>query len=231
MAIDKPPCLHSAALPRGGGASVADLLRQYWPALTGVSPKAEDAGLVNRLDFETSGILVVARARQTWLELHRLLMQGKVQKTYLAVVEGRIEGVRRIESFITAAGRRAGKVRAVKRRPAGMRAMPALSLITPLGFDAKRNLSLVRFRIGPGRRHQIRAQSAHIGHPLAGDALYGAKSSLDDLLAAALPDRPRPAFLLHAESFGLRSPWDQSKLFINSRPPAYWPEFRHLRKR
>lgn len=231
MLIEKPAALHSVSLRSGGGASLAQLLRRRWPVIEQASLRKEDAGLVNRLDFETSGILICAKDRAAWLKLHDMLLKEKIKKSYLAVLEGEISARRVIETYIGASGRNARKVKVVLRESKKLRTLAAKSLVVPLAFNRATGLSLVKFRIGPGRRHQIRAHSAFIGHPLAGDSLYGSKVSLTTVLSPPLPTEVLPRFLLHAQHVSFRDPWSGRSLNIESSLPAFWPEFQDLRSR
>ncbi len=85
--LDKPPHMHSVSQARGGARSVEAWLRARRPELV----ELEECGLVHRLDFETSGCLLVAKhnaARAAWMASFRS-NDGRVRKEYLALVQGR----------------------------------------------------------------------------------------------------------------------------------------------
>ncbi|HTV62127.1 MAG TPA: RluA family pseudouridine synthase [Verrucomicrobiae bacterium] len=144
--------------------------------------KSETPRLVNRLDRETSGIVLIAKNADIAGELGKILEGRGVQKEYLAIVHGH---VRENHGLIDAPlGKDEGSVVAVKDcvRAGGapslteffverrfLRAAPAAGAIAapPLPF------SLLRIIPHTGRKHQIRIHLAHVGHPIVGDKLYG----------------------------------------------------------
>jgi 23S rRNA pseudouridine1911/1915/1917 synthase len=210
FAIIKPALIHSVELPRlgdvaqdedeGGEAdskSVAGLLLAGLPELGGVAPQTGDAGLVQRLDFETSGVLVGAKNKETWNRIREAFKQGLAEKRYLVVLEGRLESQISIDAPIGSPYRRASKVRAYvagKKQAGRERAQPAESHFTSLVRDPHGAWTLAEVEASTGRRHQVRVHAAALGHPLLGDALYGSKGNLLN------PGEGIPPFALHAAS-------------------------------
>ena len=81
FAAYKPAGLHTVRLPRAGGASLADLLLAEYPSLANVAPRSGDAGLIHRLDRETSGIVLGAKSRLVWETLFENLLSGATTKS------------------------------------------------------------------------------------------------------------------------------------------------------
>jgi 23S rRNA pseudouridine955/2504/2580 synthase len=127
--------------------------------------------LVHRLDRDTSGCLILAKKRSTLRQLHELLREGKVQKRYLAVVQGNWQyGTRRVDAPLQKQILRSGE-RVVKVSEHGK---PASTTFRVLAVTKK--ASLLEVEIHTGRTHQIRVHAAHMGHPVAGDDKYGDES-------------------------------------------------------
>jgi 23S rRNA pseudouridine1911/1915/1917 synthase len=197
--VQKPARIHSVRITKGG-ASLAELLLSHNPALSSASPNSGDAGLVQRLDFETSGLLLGAKNRTSWNVLYGALQAGQVQKTYIALVEGAIEKECAVSSFIGSPYRRPKKMRVYTTAPRSpVRALWGSTLLSPL-HPFKTVGQIVLATASPARRHQIRLHCASIGHPLVGDSLYGAKSALPNDL------QKQRAFFLHAESVSFIRP-------------------------
>lgn len=127
--------------------------------------------LVHRLDRDTSGCLVLAKKRSALRQLHELLRVGKIQKRYLALVQGNWQyGTKRIDVPLQKQILRSGE-RVVRVSEQGK---AASSTFRPLAVSSK--ASLLEVEIHTGRTHQIRVHAAHTGHPIAGDEKYGDES-------------------------------------------------------
>ncbi|RKN72944.1 RluA family pseudouridine synthase [Paenibacillus ginsengarvi] len=122
---------------------------------------------VHRLDQETSGVLCIAKNPYAHQHISEQMQAGGVEKSYLAVVRGRVE---RDAGTIDAPIDRdpeSPHVRIVT--PGGYRSVTHYETIERFGTEA----SLVRLRLETGRTHQIRVHMKDIGHPLVGDSMYG----------------------------------------------------------
>jgi len=127
----------------------------------------ERAGIVHRLDRDTSGLLVVARSEQAHARLQRALARRQIEREYLALVEGRPPA-------------RSGTIEAPIGRDPRVRTRMAVGgahareARTHFELDkALPDSSLLRLRLETGRTHQIRVHLRAIGHPVAGDPEYG----------------------------------------------------------
>lgn len=201
FALYKPAGIHSVRLPAGGGISLADLLLEHNPQLANASRSPLDAGLAQRLDYETSGIILGAFNRSAWSALFDELMAGTIEKHYVAIVEGKVSKESVVSSHIGSPNRGAQKVKVYTAKPpASARALPGTTTFTPLHFISEHNATIVQVSASPARRHQVRAHAAFSGHPLLGDSLYGSTRSLGNLCTTTR------SFFLHAWKVTLKHP-------------------------
>jgi 23S rRNA pseudouridine955/2504/2580 synthase len=160
LVLDKPAGL---AVHKGSGIDfgVIELLRALRPN----EPFLE---LAHRLDRETSGCLLLARNPTALRLIHEALRNGRLEKRYLALVQGHWNyGVRVVDAPLRRNVLRSGE-RMVEVADDGK---PAQTRFQPVSL--RQPASLVEVTIATGRTHQIRVHAASVGHPLAGDEKYG----------------------------------------------------------
>lgn len=162
---------------------------------------------LNRLDRGTSGLMAAAKHAHACQILQRQLHTPAFLREYLAVVEGELSGEGRIDLPIAKA-----EGATVRRVVDAQRGRPAATLYRAEAHGNGRTLA--RLRLETGRTHQIRVHMAAIGHPVAGDFLYGSE-------LAELPGR----FALHAARIELRQPLTGETI---SRSAPLPPELREL---
>lgn len=167
VVIDKPPGLvvHPGAGNPDG--TVVNALLHHCHGLPGIKG-VERPGIVHRLDKDTSGCLVVAKTDQAHQSLSEQFAGRTVRKTYLAIAEGHLRFLQqRVENHI-------GRHR-VHRQKMDVLTDGRGKLATTDFFVEKKLAtdSLVRCVLHTGRTHQIRVHLKHLGHPLAGDRVYG----------------------------------------------------------
>ncbi|MGE4552181.1 MAG: pseudouridine synthase family protein [Desulfovibrionaceae bacterium] len=163
-AVYKPAGLHSAALAGGGGASAEAGLAALFP---GRSPR-----LLNRLDRDTSGLLLAALTPDAAARWRAAEDAGAVEKTYLAVAAGDVSGPLALNRRLDTADRKRTRVLA-EADPDPLRRTLVRPLVRSLTHPPEAGVTVLEVVIFKGARHQIRAQLAAAGHPLLGDALYG----------------------------------------------------------
>lgn len=162
--IEKPAGLVVHSAPSHKGETLVDLLEGIAAGGEGGRP-----GIVQRLDKDTSGLMVVARNDEAHRELARMVKAREVLREYTALVEGRLESKTGTIDAPLGRHRRQRTKRAVK--GAGSReARTHFEVIEVLPAD-----TLVHARLETGRTHQIRVHFAAIGHPVAGDPEYGSR--------------------------------------------------------
>ncbi|MFK7912744.1 MAG: RluA family pseudouridine synthase [Pseudomonadales bacterium] len=178
------------------------------------------AGIVHRLDKDTSGLLLVAASLRALTALTRAISERTVARHYLALANGQMFGPEglRIDAAI---GR---DPQQPTRQRISATGRPAVTHVRVLETFAAH--TLVAARLETGRTHQIRVHMAHVGHPLVGDARYGGvprERRLQTLdlappLVAALQSFERQA--LHARELQLAHPVSGEPLTFEAAPPA-----------
>ncbi len=213
IAIDKPAGLVVHPAPGHHSGTLVNALLSHCPDLKGIGGVARP-GIVHRLDADTSGVMVVAKSERAMQTLVKEFSSHEaIKKTYLAIVHGRpVPASGRIENLIGRSPYDRKKMAVVERN--GKRAATNYRVVSSNG-----SLSLVECVIETGRTHQIRVHMASIGHPVAGDAVYGFER-LDRML------EPRPKRqLLHAWRLELKHPVLRTPLSLESPPPPDFKQF------
>jgi 23S rRNA pseudouridine1911/1915/1917 synthase len=172
VAIDKPAGVHGHPLRPGERGTVANALVARFPECALASPSPREAGLLHRLDWSTSGVLLAARSREAHERLRGAIGSDRAVKRYLALAAGAIEGPRTMRSFLRPAAMDPSRVE-VADGPGARGAGPREAVTTVRPLERLGGLTLCEAVIGAGQRHQIRVHLAHAGHPIAGDARYG----------------------------------------------------------
>jgi 23S rRNA pseudouridine1911/1915/1917 synthase len=205
LVLDKPAGLVVHPGSGNWSGTLLNALLRHAPALAGV-PRA---GIVHRLDKETSGLLVVAKTIPAQVDLVRQLQARSVTREYAAIVHGALTREGAVEAPI-------GRHPVHRTRMAVVaRGKPARTWYFPVEHGS--GWSLLRCRLETGRTHQIRVHLNSIGHPLIGDPVYGASQRKAALPAAAL-DFPRQA--LHAAKLALIHPVTGQRMSWESALPA-----------
>lgn len=186
LVINKPAGLVVHPAPGNWSGTLLNGLLFHYPDAKSL-PRA---GIVHRLDKETSGLMLVGRTLHSCMALSEMIAARKVHREYVALAHGQWEAgfmhkVREIEGPIGRDPRSRIKMAVV----AG--AKPAQTDVFFLEGNA--HYSLVRCILHTGRTHQIRVHLSMIGHPLVGDVLYGARPSC--LLAGQALHACRISFL------------------------------------
>lgn len=190
VVVNKPASFASHPCTGWGGETVTEALEKQGVELCSDGP-AGRRGVVSRLDVGTSGAMLLCKSNEAYVEMKRQFATHEVEKTYHALASGYLEEVATIEAPIA--------------RAIGSKFRFALS---PYGKDAIthyrtlkvfKGFSLVEVKIETGRTHQIRVHFSSIGHPLAGDSLYGSNPKLDKKLRLNRQ-------WLHAKSLRFRHP-------------------------
>ncbi len=201
IVLDKPAGLvvHPGSGNRDG--TLQNALLHHDPALAAI-PRA---GIVHRLDKDTSGLMVVARTEAAHTSLVRQLAARTVSREYLALARGDLAQAMTIDAPI---GRHPTQRTTMAVVAKGKPARTHVEIIERFG-----TATLVRCRLETGRTHQIRVHLAAIGHPLVGDPAYGGRRS-----PAGVPAFARQA--LHATRLALVHPATGRSMRFDAPAPA-----------
>jgi 23S rRNA pseudouridine1911/1915/1917 synthase len=180
--------------------TLLNALLHHHPALAAL-PRA---GIVHRLDKDTSGLMVVAKTPEAHTELVRQLAARTVTREYLAVARGDVARATIIDAPIGRHPTQRTTMAVVER---GKSARTHVGVVERFGVA-----TLLRCTLETGRTHQIRVHLAAIGHPLVGDPAYGGRHA-----AGAVPAFHRQA--LHATRLGLVHPTTREAMSWDAPPP------------
>lgn len=198
LCVRKPRGMHSVLQRLSDPFSLADIIASERPETRKAGRDVKESGLVQRLDYWTSGIILACKTRDTWEALHGEFLQKNVEKTYIALIEK-------------------GCKISLKDTP--------FNKIEQLGRDNKElhssdnRLELIRIYIKDGARHIVRKTLADMQRPLVGDIEYSSPSRGHTCLVkeGASEDQmsvEREGFFLHAESLRFTHPKTGKEIFL-----------------
>lgn len=183
--------------------------KERWPDKT-------RPGVVHRLDKDTSGLIIMAKNPETLSKLQELFKTRNIQKTYTALVYGKLEGNGKIEAAITRGEAGSQKVLDATYSFSKSQIRPAVTkyeAIKHLRFH-NNDLTLIEAMPQTGRMHQIRVHLKHIGHPIIGDPLYNTKPSRTILKELGINRQ-----FLHASKLEFAHPTTQEVMAFSSGLP------------
>lgn len=201
VVVDKPAGL---VVHPGHGhkdRTLANALLARYPDLP--VDEANRPGIVHRLDKDTSGLIIVAKSENARRVLQRQFKEGLVEKSYVALVEGKVEPRRGVVDAPVGRDERQRKRMAVVTQ-GGREAVTEYEVLEYLG-----DYTLLQIRPRTGRTHQVRVHLAFLGHPVVGDKVYGYRKQRLGL---------RRQFL-HAQGLSFRLPSSGERVTLTSRLP------------
>ena len=214
LVVNKPKgmVVHPAA-GHYEGTLVNALLHHCGDSLSGINGVLRP-GIVHRIDMDTSGLLIVAKNDKAHQGLSEQIKEHSFSRIYEAVIVGHLkESNGRVDAPI---GRHP-----IQRKKMAVTPTNSKSAITHYEVLAEfPGYSHVRLRLETGRTHQIRVHMAYLGHPVAGDTVYGAANQPKEC-------RDLNGQCLHARKIGFIHPISGKELFFSSELPSYFVKFLH----
>jgi 23S rRNA pseudouridine1911/1915/1917 synthase len=169
VVVDKPAGQPTAPLLPDETGSLAGALLARYPEMKVVGYRTREPGIIHRLDTRTSGLVVAARSREVFEVLRAALSSHRIDKRYLAIVEGaRLPDEATIELPLMPDASGSGRVLVA---PRDSKHPPAVSIVRTL--ERRGRFALVEVEASRAYRHQVRVHLAASGWPIAGDLEYG----------------------------------------------------------
>ncbi len=173
LVLEKPPQVHCHPLLYSDQINCLSFIRERYEnkEILNIGKDFAEKGLLYRLDYETSGVLVYCKSDSLFTEIRKKFKDFFKQKIYQVVVEGNLQKLGVLEDYLIPVGKNGHKMAVVNHSQGA----PASLEILETDYNEKRDISFVRVALHSGLRHQIRVQLANLGHPIVGDPLYGKK--------------------------------------------------------
>ncbi len=187
--FDKPPQVYTHPKGYFYHESLLDCIQSHF---------GKNAHPAHRLDYETSGLVLVGKTLQSVKDLKALFMQKKVKKTYLALVHGLVDKNTIIDKPILTPQNIQKDLRIKSKiSPLGK---PSTTLVEPLSYNPFLDISLLKITPLTGRTHQIRLHLSSINHRIVGEGLYGVIDENAREYLQLKRENNAPLLMLHATS-------------------------------
>lgn len=198
LIVNKPPGMHTVPLRYRETGALMNAVRAHLSESV-TAGGTLNAGSVNRLDYETSGLVLIAKTEADYFALKELFKSKQTEKEYLAIVYGTTPRARSMVDMLHKVRIGTDERMAVGRNGTEARA----SFVT---LASENGISTLCIALVTGARHQLRAQLSSRGYPIIGDARYGGGDGR--------------ALKLHALSLTFFHPRTQQRMLITAFPPA-----------
>jgi 23S rRNA pseudouridine1911/1915/1917 synthase len=210
VVVDKPPGVISVPYEDGDKDTLIDQVRMALRRKGG--QQAVELGAVQRLDKDTSGVMVFTRNVETKRKMQQLFRVHDIERVYFAIAQGDVRAATYESVLVRDRGDGLRGSHGVFRRARGASPKDAQRAVTHVRpVQALRGATLVECRLETGRQHQIRIHLSEHGHPLVGEPVY-VRDYTGSRIAA-----PRP--MLHAQTLGFVHPRTGKPLKFTQPPP------------
>ena len=205
IVLDKPSNIHSHPLEYGDSHNCLSFLRSIGKGkLLDTNTSTQERGLINRLDFETSGVLCYTKSLENHKDFRRHFSTFVKEKIYYAQVNSLFICEGKMTHYLTPSGPRGKKmIISPNKQP---NSLEAQAIFQRFQYCSQKNMSSVKIELISGVRHQIRAQLAFLGFPIRGDSLYGGS--------------PAQRLYLHAHCYEIQTT-EKNYKFIAPTPPCF----------
>ena len=215
LVVNKPRGMVVHPAPGNYGSTLVNALLWHCKGdLSGINGVIRP-GIVHRIDKDTSGLLLVAKNDSAHISLSQQISAHSLDREYRAVIHGRLkEPVGIIDAPI---GRNPND-----RKKMCVTTRNSKNAVTHYEvLEEYKDFSFLRLKLETGRTHQIRVHMAHIGHPVAGDPVYGPKNGVSSLNGQCL----------HAAVLGFIHPETDEHIIVEAPLPSYFTDFlRRIKK-
>lgn len=172
IVINKPSGMVVHPAPGHSSGTLVNALMYHYQTLSDINGENR-AGIVHRIDKDTSGLLIICKTNFAHRKISEQLKSKEASRTYVAIVTGSIgHNLGRIDAPI---GRDPSNRQKMAIVPNGKNAVTKFKVI-----DRFRDFTYVELQLETGRTHQIRVHMAYINHPVFGDPLYGVKKQVEE---------------------------------------------------
>lgn len=208
LVINKPAgIVVHAAQKQETRISIVDIIVKHDPKIKKVGEDKMRPGIVHRLDKDVSGVMVIAKTQKTYEDLKKQFHDRTVQKSYLALVYGKLPREHDVIKLKISRSKALGRMVARTGDQEGKEAITEYEVL-----DRFKNSTFVSVKIHTGRTHQIRVHFFAIDHPVVGDQLYKKR------FIRHVKQRVLGRLFLHAHSLTFSLPNGEEKTIISPLP-------------